>query len=114
VIVFNKLGHVTIGTLVALTLAHSPEAFMSVIIGSLLPDIDTKKSTLGRYNPLVKYMHHRGRAHRFFWIMVFALPFALISEAVYVYVVIGAFSQIFGDKLYSWLPGKSKFQLKLW
>lgn len=54
----------------------------AIIVGSLLPDIDTPYSLLGKYNILSHAMKHRGITHTLIGMLIFAL---------FVYVLFGNF-----------------------
>jgi membrane-bound metal-dependent hydrolase YbcI (DUF457 family) len=107
---FNIAGHLISGSIVGLLLAHSPVAFMSIIFGSLLPDIDHRKSTLGRFNVFARFMKHRGHTHSFIGAALISLPFALISPEAYGFALLGSAVHLIMDKLSSW----GKFRLKVW
>lgn len=120
----NATGHMVVGT--AFTVAIGavlpntiPDAQLAVvsiatIIGSLSPDIDHPRSTLGRYNPLVGLMRHRGHAHSVIGVLVLACPFIYVNKYAYGFAVIAGLSHLLADKFMSLLPGHSKFKLKLW
>lgn len=119
-VIFNYTGHLVIGSAAGYYVAKSPILFMAVLIGALLVDIDHPQSTVGRYNPFVGFMKHRGHCHSILGTLLLALPFLLIqTEAIkgtdmYAMVTIGELSHLVGDKIYSWLPGKSEFKIKIW
>lgn len=110
----NATGHIITGAIVGASITRDPIEFIAIIFGSILPDIDIKNSTLGRYNPFVRFMVHRGHVHSLIGSLIISVPFILIGNNVYIYAVIGCLVHITGDKLYSWLPRHSKFKLKIW
>jgi membrane-bound metal-dependent hydrolase YbcI (DUF457 family) len=88
--------------------------FWAVLFGSLLPDIDHRNSTLGKCNPFVGFMKHRGHCHSFIGILILsllALPFGFYP---FFMVLLGANLHLLGDKLNSYLPRKKQFILKTW
>lgn len=110
----NLYGHITLGVTVGVLAAHSPFELSFVLLGSLLPDIDHPSSTLGRYNPLVSLMVHRGKCHSVIGCLLMSLPFLMLDVRFFVFVFIGTISHLMGDKLMSVLPRHKKFYLKLW
>jgi len=112
----NAAGHLTVGTIVALASAPSLVLISVVVFTSLLPDIDHPTSTLGKYNPFssTSLMRHRGHCHSLFGIFILSLPFLYLSSVAYGFAVIGCMSHLFSDKVYSFMPRHSRFQLKLW
>ena len=63
-IVFNGLTHVTIAvTLYYLAFGFNPYYMVTIALGTLLPDIDTPHSILGRFNIFSLVMKHRGITH---------------------------------------------------
>ena len=118
-VIFNYTGHLVIGSIVAYFIAHSPVLFMAVLIGSLLPDIDQRNSTLGRYNPFTPFMKHRGHCHSIVGLLIISIPFLLLTTDtikgtdMYYMVVIGGLSHLFGDKLSSAMK-RQKFLIKIW
>lgn len=119
VIIFNYTGHLVLGGSIAYYLVDKPLLFAAVLIGSLWPDIDHPKSTVGRYNPFAPFMKHRGHCHSIIGILLLALPFFMITTKevtgieVYEMVVVGGMSHLVGDKISSALKGK-KFRIKVW
>lgn len=119
VIVFNKKGHLIIGLLggIALLMFYTltPVSLIFILLGSLIPDIDHKKSTLGRYNPFVRFMKHRGKCHTIIGCMLLATPFILISVTAFLSVFYGAILHIVGDKIYSWTgKNRRRFYIRIW
>lgn len=63
-IIFLGLTHILIAlTIYSLFFKFDIVYIFFIILGSLLPDIDTPKSKLGKYNLLAPVMKHRGRMH---------------------------------------------------
>lgn len=87
--------------------------FALILLGSLLPDIDHKKSTLGRFNPFARYMKHRGWTHTIFGCVTLSSPMLLFDINFFTYLLIGCLSHIFGDRLHS-IFTKSKFKIRFW
>jgi len=114
VIIFNFLGHFIIGSTLGLIVAQNPLVFFCILFGSLLPDIDLRTSTLGRYNIFSRWMKHRGHCHSLFGILLLAFPFLLFGVVVFEFIALGAVVHILSDKLISWFPRKQRFQLKIW
>lgn len=113
-IIFNFLGHFLIGSIVGLSIAHNPLTLLCVIFGSLLPDIDHRKSVLGKYNLFKYWMKHRGHCHSLVGIFFISLPFLIFGIIPYKFIVIGALVHVLSDKLFSWFPRKQYFELKFW
>jgi membrane-bound metal-dependent hydrolase YbcI (DUF457 family) len=110
----NGTGHLLTGIAVAVCITHDPIYIASLSIGSLLPDIDVKTSTLGRFNPFVGFMVHRGHTHSIIGSLIVSAPFMLISPGAYTMAFTGSMVHLYGDKIYSWLPKHSKFKIKIW
>ncbi len=114
------MGHIVVGGAFSLAAGNvvpvtsASTALLAALVGSLLPDIDHPKSTLGRYNPVVGLMKHRGHTHSLIGIFILATPFLGLSNEAYLFGVIGGFSHLIADKMYSWLPGHKEFRLKIW
>lgn len=79
---------------------------MFLLFGSLLPDIDCKTSMLGRFNPFVRLMRHRGRCHTLGGCILLSLPFALGGWKMSSLVFYGCLLHIISDKIYSWSRGR--------
>ena len=110
----NAFGHISVGLALGILITPEPILVTAVMMASLLPDIDHRRSTLGRYNPIVGLMKHRGITHTIFGALVMSLPFMYFSNQLCSCVFVGCIGHIFSDKLVSFLPGKSRFELKLW
>ena len=119
VIVFNKQGHLIIGLLGGIALlvfcTLSPVSLIFILLGSLIPDIDHWNSTLGRYNPFVRFMKHRGKCHTIIGCMLLSSPFILLGLNAFLSVFYGAILHIIGDKIYS-MTGKKRrrFYIRIW
>ena len=113
-IVFNFLGHFIIGSGVGLATARSPFVFLCIVFGSLLPDIDHPRSILGRCNPVVRWMKHRGHCHTILGVLLLTAPLMFFGIVAYEFIIFGAIVHIFSDKLFSWFPGKKYFELRIW
>lgn len=111
----NASGHITIGAVIGFVVAAPDLTLVTIVtLASLLPDIDHKRSTLGRYNPVACLMKHRGFAHTFIGSAVISLPFIYLSNIAWLCAFIGCVSHILADRFMSILPGKSRFRMKLW
>jgi membrane-bound metal-dependent hydrolase YbcI (DUF457 family) len=89
-----------------------PIDILFIMIGSVLPDIDHRRSIVGRLNIFVGFMSHRGFCHTLVGCAVLALPFLCIPGAA-PYVFLGGVSHLFGDRLQSVLSSKM-FKIKGW
>jgi len=83
------------------------------MIGALLPDIDHAGSTLGRYNPLAKYLRHRGMSHSILGCALLSSPFLILGNGLFLPVFAGAVSHVLGDFIASLRKGQW-FHVKLW
>ena len=110
----NGTGHLLTGIVVAVCITHDPASIASLSIGTLLPDIDVKTSTLGKLNPFARFMTHRGHTHSIVGSLIISTPFLLISPTSYGMAVGGSILHLYGDKIYSWFPHHSKFRIKIW
>ena len=110
----NATGHMAVGILAGACMIHSDAMSIAIVaLASLVPDIDHPKSTLGRYNPLAKFMKHRGFTHTFIGSALISLPIMYINAHICICVYAGCISHILADKLMSVLPGHRKFKLRL-
>lgn len=112
-VAFNVLGHLIIVSIVGILVAPSPLYMSAMIIGTLMPDIDHQDSTLGRYNPFVGAMRHRGHCHSLVGAGLICLPFLFWGFQFYKYTVIGAIVHILADVLKSKLTERP-LPLKVW
>ena len=72
VIAFSGVFHIIFAQFIYILLyPFNMDAFVGIIIGSLLPDIDTPHSILGRYNLFVGGMKHRGFTHTILSMIIF-------------------------------------------
>lgn len=60
-----------------------------ISLGSMFPDVDTRTSTLGKFNPFSIFMKHRGRLHTI-------LGAILFTSIVYLFFPEGAISFGYG------------------
>ena len=110
----NSAGHITVGLLAGVCIGHTNSVDMTIMaLSSLMPDIDHPKSTLGRYNPLARFMKHRGFTHTLLGAAIVSLPFLYLNAHMWEYAYIGCLSHILADKLMSIFPGKRKFKLRI-
>jgi inner membrane protein len=70
-----------------------------MMVGSLLPDIDTPFSKLGKYNIFAAMMRHRGFMHSLLTSGIIAVAGTLINPVVGVWVSVGYLSHLFADSL---------------
>lgn len=110
----NAGGHLMVGTAIGLAVAHTPVALACVLFGSLLPDIDHRTSTLGKWNPFTRWMKHRGHAHSLVGSALLSLPFIVFGKWVFLYVFLGCFGHLLADRFMSLFPKKQKFRIHLW
>jgi hypothetical protein len=112
---FNIFGHLVIGTAISLFLANSPGEAALILFGSLLPDIDHRNSTLGKWNPFTRFMKHRGKCHTLIGCILLSAPFYFFgSILVPILILTGCVGHVLADKLASWLPGRRRFKLRIW
>jgi membrane-bound metal-dependent hydrolase YbcI (DUF457 family) len=110
VIAFNKTGHLIIGALISVVASRTYTDALFLLIGSILPDIDHRHSTLGRYNPFRRFMKHRGHAHSLIGGVLLSLPFLWFGERAFYFVLLGCVGHLLADKLHSW----GKFKIRVW
>ena len=66
----------------------NPDVIVGAVIGSLLPDIDTKNSKLGKYNLFIrlkcvkKHVKHRGVTHSLIGLMSFMFISSVLFDIV--------------------------------
>lgn len=111
---FSGKTHIVIAVgLTALFIA--PVNLLFIAFGSVLPDVDSRRSMLGRYNPLRFFMTHRGHCHSLLGSALLCAPVYLLGgSTAFLFVLAGAVIHLLSDKLYSWFPGRKPFPLKLW
>lgn len=110
VFTFSGRIHVVIGLLFAVVLVPV-SGYVWVAFGSLLPDIDHPKATLGRFNLLnrTRLFKHRGKCHTVIGSFCLSLPFYLVSKEVFGYVFAGCILHITADYLRSkWLKRRAR------
>jgi membrane-bound metal-dependent hydrolase YbcI (DUF457 family) len=117
----NANGHAIVGLVFVVSAkVIAPEVvgaqeFVFTLFGSLLPDIDHTRSTLGRFNPFARWMKHRGKTHTLIGSILLCMPFLVFGGLLpFGFVLLGCVSHLVGDKLYSWLPRKKPFAIRLW
>lgn len=89
-----------------------------IIIGSLLPDIDTPYSLLGRYNPFSYVTEHRGFTHTLPGMGVFSLfVYVVFDDFVYGFIF-GYILHLVADSLtpmgIMWLYPYKKRYYSIW
>jgi membrane-bound metal-dependent hydrolase YbcI (DUF457 family) len=115
VVIPNAFGHLMVGTAIGLALTNHPAEMALVLFGSLLPDIDHPRSTLGQWNPLTRFMKHRGKCHTLVGSVLLSVPFSLFGGWIpFALVLSGAVGHILSDRLVSMLPGRQRFRIKIW
>ena len=70
-----------------------------MIAGSILPDIDTPFSKLGRFNPLSPFMRHRGITHSLLGAFVIGVLGIIIHATVGIWVTVGYLTHLLLDSL---------------
>lgn len=110
-----KQTHITFGlasgivTLdyIAITPNELPVYFTGLIIGSLINDIDTPKSTIGRKLPLISHLlkilfGHRNFFHSLlFYAFLFSITRAFLPFSLHMGIAIGSASHLIGDMMTS-------------
>lgn len=85
VVVFLGITHAFFGiTMYSLIFNSEPINLLFVILGSLIPDIDTRFSKLGKYNPFVGLMKHRGFTHTPLCLIMSSLIIATFTNKKYI------------------------------
>lgn len=75
-------------------------AILCLILGSLLPDIDHPRSTLGRYFfPISAVVKHRGFTHSFIGALLFSLPVLYFGLEYYFLTIWGYLTHLIADTL---------------
>lgn len=78
-IIFKGIVHVFVAIFLYVSLfGFDLGVCLAIALGSLFPDIDTRYSLLGRYNPFVFIMKHRGYTHTIVGWVVFSLLSSII------------------------------------
>lgn len=82
----------------------NPDIVIGALIGSLIPDIDTKKSKLGKYNFFIrlkcirKYVKHRGITHSIIGLVSFMFISNILFDVISTTgIVIGIISHLIAD-----------------
>lgn len=89
-VVFLGITHALIGiTVYNLIFDSEIINLLFVILGSLIPDIDTQFSKLGKYNPFVGLMKHRGFTHTPLCLIMSSLLVATITNDKYMTIAYG-------------------------
>lgn len=70
-----------------------------LILGSLFPDMDFEFAPLGKINPFVGFMKHRGRIHTIFVSILFFVPVWLYNYVWGHYFLYGMISHILLDSI---------------
>lgn len=112
VIVYNFKAHLLIGFLVGLYF-RSFEFIMLTMVGAMLPDVDHPLSVLGRHNPFVKSMSHRGMSHSILGCALLSSPFLMFGHGAAFPVFVGAVSHVMGDFVSSLMKGYF-WHVRLW
>ena len=89
--------HLIVGFALSNTLHLSVPDTVVCVVASLLPDIDSKKSYLGRFNPLASWLSHRGITHNPITIMVITLILSEYHNVIPFFI--GAMSHLVLDSL---------------
>jgi membrane-bound metal-dependent hydrolase YbcI (DUF457 family) len=106
VIIFNWKAHAVIGLLFSIPSSHGHGDILLGAFAALIPDIDHEKSLLGRFNPFVELMTHRGFTHTLTALLLFSIPFIAVGNLTF---LVGYLSHLLADWLHSW--GKWKIRL---
>jgi membrane-bound metal-dependent hydrolase YbcI (DUF457 family) len=88
-----------------------------LLFGSLLPDIDHKRSILGRYNVLNWFglFKHRGKCHTLIGSFLLSVPFYVLGGMKgLIFTFVGAVGHLCADKLYSYGKKKKPFAIRIW
>jgi membrane-bound metal-dependent hydrolase YbcI (DUF457 family) len=88
-----------------------------LVFGSLLPDIDHKRSILGRYNLFahLRLCKHRGKCHTILGSLFLSLPFYVLGGIQgIIFTFVGSVGHLVADKLYSYGHKKKPFTIKVW
>jgi membrane-bound metal-dependent hydrolase YbcI (DUF457 family) len=70
-----------------------------MVIGSLLPDIDTPFSRLGKYNPFAVKMKHRGFMHSIYGAGIIGVIATIIHPIVGIFITAGYIGHLIADSL---------------
>lgn len=111
-IIFNWAIHIIIGFIFSMEFTTQPMDIFFIVLGSVLPDIDHRKSMIGRLNIFASFMSHRGFCHTLAGCIVLSLPFLYIQGAA-PYIFLGGLSHLFGDRIQS-IRSTKMFKIKGW
>ena len=89
----------------ALGLINNGDSLVIAMFFSLLPDIDHRKSLLGRFNLLnyVGVMKHRGFCHTVLFVFICSLPF--LKGHSFLVAFVAGISHLLADRFYSLFSG---------
>lgn len=102
---FGYVAHAIMGLIAAMPMSHVPGDIMLGVLGGLWPDIDHTKSMLGRFNPVARWLTHRGFCHSFTAMLIFSLPFIYVGVLTF---SMGFLSHLVMDYIHSWGRWKPK------
>jgi membrane-bound metal-dependent hydrolase YbcI (DUF457 family) len=113
VVAFSYITHLIFGVVTAVFIAHNPEQLILCMVGSILPDIDTRYSLLGKFNPLAWFglMRHRGFTHTIAGCILMSI--LAIPVHAYLAMLAGCLSHIIADKICSSIHGRA-WHIKLY
>ena len=132
-IVFGVISTTGVFSLLSWSLHKDLAALAAAIIGALLPDIDSPKSTMGRFLPFISVPIERRWGHRTLThglgmvlaIAVLLIPLYAVYRSIYCALLIGYLSHLFADcttksgvpLFYPWhavyvLPGNARYRVK--
>lgn len=122
VFIFSGVMHMYIGLGVSAVLSiygiHLTTVDLLLIaFGSLLPDIDSRYSLLGRFNLInrLRWVKHRGKCHTIIGSILLCVPFYLFGGlSPFLFVWTGCMSHLLSDKLYSYGKKKKAFTIRMW
>ena len=70
-----------------------------LILGSLIVDIDSKNSLIGRFTPFHHFLKHRGITHTLIAAIIISLPFMIYDESLGIIFLFGYLSHLLGDMM---------------
>lgn len=68
-----------------------------LVLGSLIVDIDSKNSLIGRFTPFHHFLKHRGITHTLIAAIIISLPFMIYDKSLGVIFLFGYLSHLLGD-----------------
>lgn len=74
-------------------------ALFTIVVFSLLPDIDEKNSLLGRYFPVAYFFKHRGFFHSIFFLSCCLILLVIFAPQLLLYATTGFISHVLLDAL---------------